>query len=168
PCTGVLLWLDSWPAGLKLNTELSLFYSHSFMGLISLWNRAFQTVIPLLPIMMVFSTLELGSAFGVTMKLAMVCDIVCIFMAHVLQLCYLILVTTVTVYGHLLRLAASPWNLFQGESVRRHNMLMNLTDPWDYDVDQLLLGTILFTLVAYLFPTILVYYILFATASLSV
>ncbi|KAG1720541.1 uncharacterized protein EDB91DRAFT_1034991, partial [Suillus paluster] len=51
---------------------------------------------------------------------------------------------------------------------RRHNMLRNRTDPWDYNVDQLLLGTMLFTLVTYLFPTILVYYILFATASLSV
>ncbi|KAG1883102.1 N-acetylglucosaminyl transferase component-domain-containing protein [Suillus subluteus] len=150
----ILLWLDSWPAGLKLNTELSRFYSHSFMGLIALWNRGFRTVIPLIP--MLLSTLELGSGFGVTMALAMMCDLVCVFMAHV-QLCYLV---SVTVYGHLLRLAGSLWNLFRG---RRYNVLRNRTDPWDYDVDQLLLGTILFTLVAYLFPTALVYYILFAT-----
>jgi phosphatidylinositol glycan class Q protein len=154
----ILLWLDSWPAGLKLNTELSRFYSHSFMGLIALWNRGFRTAIPLVP--MLLSALELGSGFGVTMALAMVCDLVCIFMAHV-QLCYLV---SVTVYGHLLRLAASLWNLFRG---RRHNVLRNRTDPWDYDVDQLLLGTILFTLVAYLFPTVLVYYILFATMRVS-
>ncbi|KAG1778662.1 N-acetylglucosaminyl transferase component-domain-containing protein [Suillus placidus] len=154
----ILLWLDSWPAGLKLNTELSRFYSHSFMGLIALWNRGFRTVTPLIP--MSLSALEFGSALGVTMALAMVCDLVCIFMAHV-QLCYLV---SVTVYGHLLRLVASLWNLFRG---RRHNVLRNRTDPWDYDVDQLLLGTILFTLVAYLFPTVLVYYILFATMRVS-
>ncbi|KAG1754179.1 N-acetylglucosaminyl transferase component-domain-containing protein [Suillus lakei] len=154
----ILLWLDSWPAGLKLNTELSRFYSHSFMGLIALWNRGFQTVTPLLP--MLLSALELGSAFGVTMAFAMVCDLVCVFMAHV-QLCYLV---SVTVYGHLLRLAASLWNLFRG---RRYNVIRNRTDPWDYDVDQLLLGTILFTLVAYLFPTVLVYYILFAIMRVS-
>lgn len=45
---------------------------------------------------------------------------------------------------------------------KRYNTLRNRTDPWDYDVDQLLLGTILFTLAAHLFPTILVYYTLFA------
>ena len=45
---------------------------------------------------------------------------------------------------------------------KRYNILRNRTDTWDYDVDQLLLGTILFTLAAHLFPTILVYYILFA------
>lgn len=154
----ILLWLDSWPAGLKLNTELSRFYSHSFMGLIALWNRGFRTVIPLTPTLL--SALELGSAFGVTMALAMVCDLICIFMAHV-QLCYLV---SVTVYGHLLQLAASLWNLFRGQ---RHNVLRNRTDPWEYDVDQLLLGTILFTLVAYLFPTVLVYYILFAIMRVS-
>jgi len=124
----ILLWLDSWPAGLKLNTELSRFYSHTFMGLIALWHStcrhsalhpsltnycdytgSFRTLIYLLP--MVFSVLELGSAFGVTMSLAMVCDLVCVFMAHI-QLCYLV---SVTVYGHLLRLVASLWNLFRGE-----------------------------------------------------
>jgi phosphatidylinositol glycan class Q protein len=45
---------------------------------------------------------------------------------------------------------------------KRYNTLRNRTDPWDYDVDQLLLGTILFTLAAHFFPTILVYYTLFA------
>ena len=32
-----LLWLNSWPAGLKLNTELSQFYCHSLVGLVSVW-----------------------------------------------------------------------------------------------------------------------------------
>jgi hypothetical protein len=34
----MLRWLDSWPAGLKLNTELSQFYSHSFIDLVALWG----------------------------------------------------------------------------------------------------------------------------------
>jgi hypothetical protein len=34
-----LVWLDSWPAGLKLNTELSRFYSHSFVDLVAIWGR---------------------------------------------------------------------------------------------------------------------------------
>ena len=33
-----LLWLNSWPAGLKLNTELSQFYCHSLVGLVSVWG----------------------------------------------------------------------------------------------------------------------------------
>ena len=46
---------------------------------------------------------------------------------------------------------------------KRRNVLRNRTDSWDYDIDQLLLGTMLFTLVSFLFPTVLVYYALFAT-----
>jgi hypothetical protein len=45
---------------------------------------------------------------------------------------------------------------------KRRNVLQNRTDSWDYDMDQLLLGTILFTLLAFLSPTVGVYYALFA------
>lgn len=45
---------------------------------------------------------------------------------------------------------------------KRYNVLRNRTDTWEYDIDQLLFGTILFTLVAFLFPTVLAYYSLFA------
>lgn len=48
---------------------------------------------------------------------------------------------------------------------KRYNVLRNRIDSWDYDVDQLLFGTILFTLVAFLFPTVLVYYLVFASVS---
>jgi len=51
---------------------------------------------------------------------------------------------------------------------KRYNALRNRTDSWDYDVDQLLFGTILFTLVAFLFPTVLAYYALFAVLRLVV
>lgn len=60
-------------------------------------------------------------------------------------------------------LLGSLWNLFRG---KRYNVLRNRTDPWDYETDQLLLGTILFTLAAYLFPTIWVYYVVFALVRL--
>ncbi|KAG6882624.1 hypothetical protein C0992_011180, partial [Termitomyces sp. T32_za158] len=45
---------------------------------------------------------------------------------------------------------------------KRYNVLRNRTDSWEYDIDQLLFGTIFFTLLAFLFPTVLVYYSLFA------
>lgn len=33
-----LLWLNNWPAGLKLNTELSQFYCHSLLGIVVAWS----------------------------------------------------------------------------------------------------------------------------------
>lgn len=41
-------------------------------------------------------------------------------------------------------------------------MLRNRIDACDYDLDQLLPGTCLFTLLTFLFPTVLVYYLTFA------
>ena len=48
---------------------------------------------------------------------------------------------------------------------KRYNVLRKRIDSWNYDIDQLLFGTILFTLVAFLFPTTMTYYALFAIVS---
>ena len=45
-------------------------------------------------------------------------------------------------------------------------MLRRRLDTWNFDLDQLLLGAMLFTLISFLFPTIFVYYVLFASVSL--
>lgn len=85
---------------------------------------------------------------------------------------------------HLLMLGAL-FNIFRGESSipcvpisdvtrlisiasftgRKFNALRNRVEPAIYETDQLLLGTILFTLAAFLFPTVLVYYLAFASVS---
>ncbi|KAH0830403.1 N-acetylglucosaminyl transferase component-domain-containing protein [Lanmaoa asiatica] len=155
----VLLWLDSWPAGLKLNTELSRFYSHGFIGLITRWTKLLHHSLSLLPA--ISFVIETTSLLGMTMTLSLFLDLIGVLTAH-LHACYFI---SSTIYRHVLLLICSLWNLFRG---RRYNTLRNRTDPWDYDIDQLLLGTILFTLAAHLFPTILVYYTLFALMRLGV
>lgn len=50
---------------------------------------------------------------------------------------------------------------------KKRNMLRHRIDSCDYDLDQLLLGTILFTLLTFLFPTIIVYYLTFAAVSIE-
>jgi len=52
----------------------------------------------------------------------------------------------------------SLFNLFRG---KRYNVLHQRTDSWHYEVDQLILGTLLFTLFTFSFPTLLTYGILF-------
>ena len=44
-------------------------------------------------------------------------------------------------------------------------MLRNRLDSWDYDIDELFLGTMLFTLVIFLFPTFAAYYFFLALVS---
>lgn len=155
---GMLLWLDSWPAGLKLNTELSRFYSQGFIGLITQWATFLRSCLRFLPTLNLIT--ETASLMGMTMATSLFLDFLGLLTAH-FYACYLI---SSVIYRHILILIGSLWNLFRG---KRYNILRNRTDPWDYEIDQLLLGTILFTLAAHLFPTIWVYYAVFALVRLS-
>lgn len=47
------------------------------------------------------------------------------------------------------------------QSGKRWNVLRQRTDSYDYEIDQLFLGTLLFTVSAFLFPTVVVYASLF-------
>jgi len=64
-----------------------------------------------------------------------------------------------------LSLLGALFNLFRG---KKFNVLRNRVEPAVYEVDQLLLGTILFTLAAFLFPTVLVYYLAFASSRVTI
>ncbi|KAH0580379.1 hypothetical protein H2248_001880 [Termitomyces sp. 'cryptogamus'] len=154
-----LQWLDSWPAGLKLNTELSHFYSHTFIGLVTVWGGFLQKGAPYLPtVIYVIGVLSSG---GMTITISLLLDVLALLTAHIC-ICY---VLSRAVYQRMLKSAGSLWNLFRG---KRYNVLRNRTDSWEYDIDQLLFGTIFFTLLAFLFPTVLVYYSLFALLRLCV
>ncbi|KAJ8468751.1 hypothetical protein ONZ45_g17127 [Pleurotus djamor] len=155
-----LRWLNGWPAGLKLNTELSQFYSDMFIALVGSWgDMLWRYVLPFLP-MMIYITGLMSILGGVTTGLAVGSDILGILGFH----CWLGYVVTRYVYMRAVVVAGELWRLFRG---RRYNVLRKRTDSHQYDVDQLLFGTMIFTLLAFLFPTIGVYYLLFALLRLS-
>ena len=51
---------------------------------------------------------------------------------------------------------------------KKWNILRNRVDSLEYDVDRLFIGTLLFTILLFLFPTILLYYTVFAALQLFV
>ncbi|KAF9075741.1 N-acetylglucosaminyl transferase component-domain-containing protein [Rhodocollybia butyracea] len=163
-----LRWLDSWPGGLKLNTELSRFYSGAFVDLVDVWGGVLRHVIfPHLPtIVYVFGLVSSFGALiskwygGMTMAIALLYDMLVLLTLHI-YVCYVI---AGMIYKRVLWATGSLWRLFRG---KRFNILRNRTDSWEYDIDQLLFGTILFTLLAFLFPTVLAYYALFALLRLA-
>ncbi|KDN51679.1 hypothetical protein RSAG8_00226, partial [Rhizoctonia solani AG-8 WAC10335] len=154
-----LHWLDNWPIGLKLNTELSGFLCASFSASIDYWEYIFQMATPYFPI--VLYCIGSSGTLGTTMVLSLLSDALSILTLHT-YLCYLL---ATTVFARLLKLIGSLFNLFRG---KRRNILRNRTDAWNYDLDQLILGTILFTLVTFLFPTVTVYYMLFTLTRLGI
>ena len=54
------------------------------------------------------------------------------------------------------------WRLFRG---RRWNPEKQRVETWPYTLEQLFLGTLCFTILLFLFPTVLLYYTVFVVVS---
>lgn len=148
-----LLWLDDWPEGLKLNTELSSFLLHVFLGVLELWAYMLRSLSPHFPT--IVYAIGLSGYGGLTVPLSLFLDLFNALTLHV-SLSYLVLKRALSYQTFALR---SLWNLFRG---KRFNVLHQRTDSWHYEVDQLILGTLLFTLFTFSLPTLLTYALLFA------
>ncbi|KAI0049683.1 glycosyltransferase family 8 protein [Auriscalpium vulgare] len=147
-----LLWLDDWPAGLKLNTELSHFCCQTALGTLELWALTIRALAPYFP--NIVYVLGLSGIGGLTMIVSLFLDMFKALTLHVF-LSYLMLTR---LFSYQMAALSSLWNLFRG---KRFNMLHKHVDSWHYELDQLLLGTLLFTLVTFSLPTFLTYTLLF-------
>ncbi|WVO14708.1 hypothetical protein L204_102346 [Cryptococcus depauperatus] len=150
PISG-LRWLNDWPVGLKLNTPLCQFFCMAIEACIRRWNNV---VAPLLDAYLscVLTILSWLSLTGLTTTLALVSDLLSLLSLHLwfsFKMMNLVYEWQVSSLGGL-------WNLFRG---KRWNVARQRTDSYEYDIDQLFLGTLLFTVSAFLFPTVLALYI---------
>ena len=146
-------WLETFPAGFKLNVPLTtnmgheirtLFQFHRWLLESTLWNPPFLEFI-LLPILGIICI-----ALGYTTTLAVMIDIwrLEIFPVIMLAVCFR------SLYTAELYLLSALWRLFRG---KKWNVLRNRTDSMHYDAMQLLVGTIGFCICVFLFTTIFVY-----------
>jgi phosphatidylinositol glycan class Q protein len=150
-------WLLHWPGGLKLNAELALFLAELFQWMIFAWKEASSYLIPYLPNLFLMTGLLGG--IGSTFIMSMLSDLLSLFTLH-LQLFYII---SAKIFHWIVQILDSTFHLFRG---KRRNTLRNRVDSTEYDLDQLLLGTIIFTALAFLLPTVAVFYLLFSLVPL--
>jgi len=68
-------------------------------------------------------------------------------------------------YNLQLNTLSSLWHLFRG---KKWNVLRKRVDSAVYNVDQLFLGTLLFTVLLFLLPTTALFYAVFAMVSFAV
>jgi phosphatidylinositol glycan class Q protein len=145
-------WLMGWPAGLKLNSNLNKFLGEMFLWLISLWSvLLYRWTFSMDAIVRVVA---LTGIFGASTLLAAAMDAIRMVTFH-LRLFYLL---ATRMYSWEVRVLLSLFHLFRG---KKWNVLHGRLDKADYDLDQLLLGTVLFTALVFIFPTVAVYYVLF-------
>jgi phosphatidylinositol N-acetylglucosaminyltransferase subunit Q len=129
-----LVWLDHWPAGLKLNTELSRFLCLCFMSLTDIWGSEYRGCLPYVFIVLVGNSsslkptggldlfaphfpailrvLGITGRFGMTMILSLLSDLLSMLTGH-LYLSYLI---ATMIFSRQLSIAHSLWNLFRGQN----------------------------------------------------
>ena len=95
------------------------------------------------------------------MPIAMFSDMLSTLTIHI----YSFYLASGRIYHWQLTILRSLFHLFRG---KKHNVLRNRIDSCDYDLDQLLVGTILFTLLFFLLPTVAVFYLNFAIARMAI
>lgn len=95
------------------------------------------------------------------MPISIFSDLVSLLTLHI----YSFYIASARIFHWQLTIIISLFHLFRG---KKRNTLRNRIDSCDYDLDQLLLGTILFTLQFFLLPTVFVFYLTFASARIAV
>ncbi|KAJ2956436.1 hypothetical protein NQZ79_g7696 [Umbelopsis isabellina] len=159
PLQMMMDWLLRSPGGLKLNDELGRFLSELFSWLIRLWIVCMQNLRPTMPL--IVKSIGMSGIFGVSMIISLSSDLLAFMTLHV----YWFYMVAARIFNWQFTILYSLFNLFRG---KKRNVLRNRIDSCDYDLDQLLLGTSLFTLLMFLFPTVLSYYLTFASGRVGI
>lgn len=155
----MIIWLMDWPAGLKLNTELARFLGDLFLWVIDYWAGCMDMFRPYLTEIIGF--IGYSSFAGATMPISLFSDLTSLLTLHI----YAFYVASARIYNWQVSIIGSLFQLFRGKKI---NVLRKRIDSCDYDLDQLLLGTILFTLLFFLLPTVFVFYMTFASARMAI
>lgn len=154
-----ITWHMDSPAGLKLNTELAAFLGALFLWVIDHWSNFVEALRPVLPHLIWF--IGFSSFAGASMPIALFSDMLSILTLHI----YSFYMASARLFNWQATILLSLFQLFRG---KKHNVLRKRIDSCDYDLDQLLLGTILFTLLFFLLPTVVVFYLTFACSRMAI
>ena len=146
-------WLMGWPAGFKLNDNVDSFMGQLFLFYSYKWTEILHTV-PISYHTFVVLTSSTGM-LGLSMMLSTISDLLFICVLHINWFYN----GSARVYMHQLQAISGLWKLFRG---KKRNVLRNRIDSCHYDIDQLLLGTILFSVLFFLLPTVAIYYLYFS------
>lgn len=155
----LLHWLMGIPAGLKLNLPLNTALGHFFLYHIYLWKTYMAVVRPIFAF--VLEGVALLSTFGLTFIICLFNDLLSMVTIHI----YCFYGYAARLYGYQVSGLASSWRLFRG---RKWNPLRQRIDSYTYTVLQLYLGTLFFTILTFLLPTVMAYYIVFTALRIAV
>ncbi|XP_049925524.1 phosphatidylinositol N-acetylglucosaminyltransferase subunit Q [Epinephelus moara] len=155
----LLQWLMGAPAGLKMNRALDQVLGRFFLYHIHLWISYIHLMSPFIEGILWYG--GLSACFGLTFALSLLSDMVALLTFHI----YCFYVYGARLYCLKIYGLSSLWRLFRG---KKWNVLRQRVDSCSYDLDQLFIGTLLFTILLFLFPTTALYYLVFTLLRLVV
>ncbi|XP_051824939.1 phosphatidylinositol N-acetylglucosaminyltransferase subunit Q isoform X2 [Antechinus flavipes] len=155
----LLQWLMGVPAGLKMNRALDQVLGRFFLYHIHLWISYIHLLSPFIE--MILWYVGLSACLGLTVVLSILSDIIALLTFHI----YCFYVYGARLYCLKIYGLSSLWRLFRG---KKWNVLRQRVDSCSYDLDQLFIGTLLFTILLFLLPTTALYYLVFTLLRLLV
>ncbi|XP_077172659.1 phosphatidylinositol N-acetylglucosaminyltransferase subunit Q isoform X2 [Paroedura picta] len=155
----LLQWLMGVPAGLKMNRALDQVLGRFFLYHIHLWISYIHLMSPFIE--MILWYVALSACLGLTVALSILSDIIALLTFHI----YCFYVYGARLYCMKIYGLSSLWRLFRG---KKWNVLRQRVDSCSYDLDQLFIGTLLFTILLFLLPTTALYYLVFTLLRLLV
>ncbi|KAL3986580.1 hypothetical protein ACER0C_013695 [Sarotherodon galilaeus] len=155
----LLQWLMGAPAGLKMNRALDQVLGRFFLYHIHLWISYIHLMSPFMEGILWYG--GLSACLGLTFALSLLSDMVALLTFHI----YCFYVYGARLYFLKIYGLSSLWRLFRG---KKWNVLRQRVDSCSYDVDQLFIGTLLFTILLFLLPTTALYYLVFTLLRLVV
>ncbi|KAM3864307.1 phosphatidylinositol N-acetylglucosaminyltransferase subunit Q [Diretmus argenteus] len=155
----LLQWLMGAPAGLKMNRALDQVLGRFFLYHIHLWISYIHLMSPFIETILWYG--GLSACLGLTFALSLLSDMVALLTFHI----YCFYVYGARLYCLKIYGLSSLWRLFRG---KKWNVLRQRVDSCSYDLDQLFIGTLLFTILLFLLPTTALYYLVFTLLRLVV
>ncbi|KAM9392279.1 phosphatidylinositol N-acetylglucosaminyltransferase subunit Q isoform 1-T2 [Pholidichthys leucotaenia] len=155
----LLQWLMGAPAGLKMNRALDQVLGRFFLYHIHLWISYIHLMSPFVEGILWYG--GLSACLGLTFALSLFSDMVALLTFHI----YCFYVYGARLYCLKIYSLSSLWRLFRG---KKWNVLRQRVDSCSYDLDQLCIGTLLFTILLFLLPTTALYYLVFTLLRLVV
>ncbi|XP_040315477.1 phosphatidylinositol N-acetylglucosaminyltransferase subunit Q isoform X2 [Herpailurus yagouaroundi] len=155
----LLQWLMGAPAGLKMNRALDQVLGRFFLYHLHLWISYIHLMSPFIE--RILWHVGLSACLGLTVALSILSDIIALLTFHI----YCFYVYGARLYCLKICGLSSLWRLFRG---KKWNVLRQRVDSCSYDLDQLFIGTLLFTILLFLLPTTALYYLVFTLLRLLV
>ena len=150
--TEQLVWFNHAPGGVQLNPLLTRHFVETSTTFFDVCRHLHSLVTTAaIPILKTFACF---GALGLSTQLALAIDIFRLVSLHVTFVYFVVSL----LHRIQMSMLFSLWYLFYGKKI---NVLRERIDSYHYDKEQLLLGTALFAILAFLFPTFTAFYLLF-------